>query len=173
LKGKVQQAEIDKQWRTMIPEIERRIAEHVRDIAALQLQGKQAWANVTVAVWNYVEDRPDGSERDGWVPLLKLEDVVITDKKVEGPGKGEVEWRVGVHFETRPYTFSVQEGLTSDELELYRWYKQQFDWYDQTLSKGGLAPEDVARMNGDRAVLLRLFNEALDQSAKAREPTAQ
>jgi hypothetical protein len=122
--------------------------------------------SISIEIRVTVEDQ--GNLQESFLPSVALKRVRISDQKINTTSPTEItKTGFGWFVRTTISTFSVEQQLTPQELELYKAYKKELQWYEDQLH-ANLPSEDFSRLSADYDRLLRRFNEALGQSAAAR-----
>jgi hypothetical protein len=150
---------LDDEMRKLEPAIQGALAAQVKDIAETLSKGKRAFAVVNITVSDGTMGMPEGGSAP-LPPKVVFNDLRISDheEKGEGPTRTERSFRVAINH--HDVTYSFETTLQPEEVDQYRAFKYELQWYDEKLQSASLVEEDVARLTIDRYALLARFYRA-------------
>ncbi len=157
------------QLKNIAQKVEEDASHRLTEIAEIQSSGRNAYVNVTIELFE--------TEQTVFVPgfadtqmvstqQYRLAKVEITDKNINKPFADKwdkIERITGsVTYYTTASTNSMQVGLSDEEVELYKAYKNEILWYENALSQVS-AEQDVRRLSREKVELEAKFRAAFQQ----------
>lgn len=158
--GKILGKLLEDEMKKLEPKISTEVSNHTQEIAELLSDDKHAFAVVTVTITEGTFGLPEGGSAP-LPPLAKFEQLRIDDHEVKGEGPERAETSFRAKVTNHEVTYSFEVTLSPAEVELYRAYKLEMQWYDQMVNNPNLAGQDFSRLARDRANLVVRFNKAM------------
>jgi hypothetical protein len=163
--GNMYESSIKGQIKSLEPEIEKRVANHRREILDRLEAGQAVYVVVTVTVTTYytLDIDPEGGGWDQSIPGVELASVLIGKTKTEGPGEERTERSFGQRVEYKDYTMSVEVDVPREVVDSYRLAKQQLKWYDDTAKNVNLTKSDLELLSAERNALQKAIEQSFYQ----------
>src|SRR5262249_30865469 len=119
--------------------------------------GLRAYVNVRVKVmYSSVCELQGCVDAD---PLVRFEDLDVTDRRIEGEGTPEVKPGPGpAVIEFTQFTFSLEADLPAFAIDFYGDYLDQLAWYEQAKKAPGLIATDIGELNERQREMEWRFN---------------
>lgn len=164
LLGKLQQRYVENEMRKLEPKIVAEVYRQIADIAELLVTGRTPYANVTVEVttFTFVNTPSAAGEYSDPLPTLPtydLRQVAVSERNVASSNSART-LGLGFYKDTETLVYSLPLALTTEEVELYRAYRLEMQWYDEVM-RSPLATEDLIRLDRERTALMARFDQAL------------
>lgn len=158
--GKILGKILEEEMRKLEPTVRRELSARTSEIAQLLADGQTAFAIVHIVI---AEGSMRSMEGNSFPlpPKVEFIDLRIGTSAVnsEGPPVTERSFRVEIAKHDVTYSFAAE--LPQDEVDLYRAYRLEMQWYDEQLSNPSLADQDLTRLVEDRRRLADRFAEAM------------
>ncbi len=148
---------LDDEMKRLGPRIDQDIRSRAAEVAELLSTGKRAFANITmIRIERTINTGVGGySTTVSELPKLEFGGLAITDQEVKVPEAEIVEERQ-FNFdnvvERYRSTFSVEVTLSKEEVDLYKAFVKEINWYESALANA-TAREDVLRLSRDKVAL--------------------
>lgn len=162
---KLEKADIEMQMKEHSPKIDADVQSQKRKSLQFLIDGKQAFATVLFSLTSYTQ--PDSMMGGGaggildTIPNLRYESLEITDSEVKTPDKTDfTDFPGGVSMKKIFHTVSIAISYSQQEVELYRSYLKEINWFDEQL-KFSPSAQDTDRLNKDRKALVEKMESAL------------
>lgn len=164
LLNKLQKDAMEKQMEELRPAIEADVKRKKQDVLDLLVEGKNAYAVLRFSFTNtyQADSGPDGAggllETD---PVIRYLGLQISDKETNRrDGVDDSHVTFGVTLQIQYYLTSIPVTFSQEEVELYRSFEKELDWYDSQLQNSP-SIEDTQRLAKDRENLVKQLNQAL------------
>lgn len=164
LMGKLAKDDLDMQFKELQPKIESDIQSQKRKSLQFLVEGKQAFATVLLSLVSHyqADSGPDGA---GGIletmPKLSYESLQITDAEVKKADTTDFQdFPGGVTMKKIYHTISIPLTYSQQEVELYRSYLNEINWFDEQL-KISPSAEDTERLTKDKKELVEKLEKAL------------
>jgi hypothetical protein len=151
---------LEDEMRKLEPTISAEVSSHIQEIAELLSNGKRAFAIVTVTITEGSFGLPEGGSAP-LPPKAEFVRLLIGDHEEKGEGPERVERAFRAQVTHHDVTYSFEVTLPPAEVDLYRAYKLEMQWYDEQVRDRNPAKQDFDRLVADRANLAAKFNRAL------------
>lgn len=164
LLGKMKKDELDKQMEGHRPNIEKDIRNKKQEALNFLAGGKKAYAtsHLTIMTTSAYDGGPDGTHMvEETDPVLRYVSLEITDSEINKVEKEEdTQYRGGLNMNIKYYSVSFELNFSAEEIELYRAYLKEMQWFDSQIK---IAPsaEDAQRLIKDRNEMVSQLNMAL------------
>jgi hypothetical protein len=165
IQEQLERESLDRQMEGFRPQIEADIQREKQRFLELLSDGKKSFATLRVSVekWDLIvvqDPNPSGGSIPSSAKLSYL-GLEITDSELNKPDGEEHESVLGAgrrncYF----YKISFPVTFSPEEVDLYKAYQNEIDWYDAQLQTAPSA-EDALRLNLERNALIRKLNFAL------------
>lgn len=163
---KQQEASLARQMEEIRPAIEAAIKRDKEFALKLLADGKSAFATVRIMVKHQQHYDPGGMGYMPTAPSLEFVSLMITEKDQTTP-KGQKDGEEHDYFLSPGamlfkdfYKMSFPVTFSQDEIDLYRAYVKEIEWYEDRAKSSPSAP-DTMRLNNDRDELVRRLKSAL------------
>jgi hypothetical protein len=152
---------LDDEMKKLEPTIQAGLKSRIRDVAELLSQGKKAFAVVTVTITDGSFGLPEGGSAP-LPPKAEFNEMRISDHEEKGEGQVQTERSYRVEVNHHPVTYSFEVNMLPEEVELYRAYKLELQWYDAQVQDPHLVEQDLVRLTRDREALMTRLNRAIN-----------
>lgn len=157
------------QLKNIAKKVEEDASHRLAEIAEIQSSGRNAYVNVTIELFETEQTVFVAGFADTQMvstQQYRLANVEISDKNINKPFADKwdkIERITGsVTYYTTASTNSMQVGLSDDEIDLYKAYKNEILWYENTLSQVS-AEQDVRRLSREKMELEAKFRATFQQ----------
>jgi len=142
------------------PKIAARIYSMTKEVAEIQVNGGKPFANITVSattVYNNFGYFTPAQEPGASYPIIELADVSISTRNLNSTSHGHTNGLIAP-TDTDTQVYSIPLELSKPEIELYRAFVLELQWYDEA-ARGAAAGEDLLRLTRDRDELMKRFDQ--------------
>lgn len=161
--GKMKKDDLEKQMEAHRPTIEKDVRLQKQNALNLLVEGKKPFATVhlTVMTTSAYDGGPDGSHTlEETDPVLRYVSAEITDTEINKVEKEEETKYGDLEMKIVYYTASLPLTFTPQEVELYRSYRRETEWFEEQI-KTAPSAEDAQRLIKDKNNLNDQLNKAL------------
>jgi len=161
---KLEKADIEMQMKELSPKIESDTQSQKRKSLQFLVDGKQPFATILFSLTATSRPDPPPEGAGGTletIPALRYESLEITDSEVKIPDTADAtNFPHGVVMNKLFHTVSIALTYSQQEVELYRSYLKEINWFDEQL-KISPSAQDTERLNKDRETLVKQLENAL------------
>lgn len=170
LDNKLRQNFAEGELKKLEPRIAQSIQSQTREVARIQMSGGKPFANVTLTtttMYNRLGMFTPAQEESASYPMIELKSVAISTTDLKSSKTVRTE-AIIAPMEADTLVYSIPLELSKEEIELYRSFVLELQWYDDA-ARGTITSAELMQLNRDRTQLLQRFEQAFD---RPRSPIA-
>jgi hypothetical protein len=170
LDNKLRERFAEEELKKLEPRIAQSIQSQTREVARIQMDGGKPFANVTLTtttIYNRIGIFTPAQEESVSYPIIELKGVAISTSDLKSNSRVRTE-AIIAPMEEDTVVYSIPLELSKEEIELYRSFVMELQWYDDA-ARGSVTAAALMQLNQDRLQLLKRFEQTFDRS---RSPMA-
>lgn len=172
LDNKLREKFAEEELRKLEPRIADSIQSQTREVARIQMNGGKPFANVTLTtttIYNRLGMFTPAQEVTASYPIIELKSVAISSSDLKSNNMIHTEALIAP-MDQNVLVYSIPLELSKEEIELYRSFVLELQWYDEAARRSVTAAE-LMQLNRDRTQLLKRFEQTFDRSGSSMAGT--